>query len=106
MKKFFYIQLFIFFSIIQVNALCPLESDGESVCSMQNFKESSFLLFKSGNMNSNMNSNAQSSNTTLQPYNNEQSAEQMKFTEQNNNPNLNCQFGLCPQNFNNQVQQK
>ncbi len=105
MKKFLLlIQLLIFLNFMQANAMCPLEIQGDTVCSMQNFKDSPLPLFQ--NNNSSINSTSQSPQTNLQPYINEQSSEQTKLNKQNNNSNLNCQFGLCPQNFNNQVQQK
>ena len=86
-------------------ALCPIDAEGESVCSMQNFKDNPSPIFQNNTINPAANNNIQTSPQQLQPYANEQKFEQIKLNK-NQNPNLNCQFGLCPQNNDNQVQQK
>ena len=103
-KLFFIISAFIIYS--PVFALCPINTNGESICSMQNFRDNSSPIFQNKSMNPITNPNTQNPSVQLQPYVNNQALEQTRFQEINRNPNLNCQFGLCPQNNDNQVQQK
>lgn len=105
MKKSFLILLTVII-YSPVFALCPIDADGESVCSMQNFTDNSAPIFQNQSINPITSPAPQNSNIQLQPYGNNQASEQTRFQEINRNPNLNCQFGLCPQNSDNQVQQK
>ena len=96
MKKILYI---IFLScFMSANALCPIDFDGESVCSLTNYKDSGIPIFKNQNSERIM----QNSQTKLQPLTQTNPIGQSKEAESlNKKNNAGCQFGICVQNQNN-----
>jgi hypothetical protein len=90
MKKF----LFLFALVISLPAyaLCPI--DGESVCSMQNFKTNSNPLFQTPSSGIDTNTTP----TQLQPFNSNKTNLEMQTQNNNLNYNSNCQFGNCYDN--------
>ena len=96
MKKFLYVMLLSGF--VSSSAVCPIDFDGETVCSINNYKDSNVPIFQQNNAERNM----QSQQTNLQPFNQKNSIGQSKEAESiNRKNNAGCQFGICVQNQNN-----
>ena len=99
MKKFLLIFMFMFFVSIQSYALCPIDADGESVCSLSDFSNNQKPIFQTQNSGIDIN-NTHGSIKPIQSENGlnnklpSSSDSIMKY-------NSGCQFGICVQDLNN-----
>ena len=96
MKKFLIILSF--FLSLPSHALCPVETNGESVCSITNFDNKS-PIFQMPNSENNMNS----SQGVVQPMRQENALNNQIYEQSDSimKYNSGCQFGICVQDLNN-----
>jgi len=90
----------------QAFALCPINTEEENICSMKNFNNNISPIFKNNSVNPITEQTIQNSVLQLLLLENEQTHEQINLNNKNKNIDLNCQLGLCPLYYDNQILQK
>ena len=93
MKK--YLLIMIFTVAIPAYAACPIDTSGETVCSLPEFRQQVTPIFNDSN-----NLNLSNPSVNLQPLTRTDPIEQMRGPNNNLNYNSGCQFGVCLQNPN------
>ena len=95
MKK--YLILAIFLAPISSFAACPIDINGEAVCTLPEFRQQITPVFK---QSTGVQTNIDSPAGQLQPLNRTDPINDMRGPNNNLNYNSGCQFGVCLQNPN------